>query len=437
METTPQTATRRTRHRVVVDDTPLATSIGGRLRAARLRAGLPQAQLAGERYTKAYVSALENGSSKPSMAALNYFAEQLSVAATVLIADESEEWGRLEGDILLAAGRWQDALDIYDRHLLEGPSGGERAELLRGRAEALARLDRGAEATTAASEAAEIFGKLGRDADATLATYWIANGEYLQGNFGEARRHLEAALTKVRAGLRIEPDFHLRLVIALAGVETHDGDHDQALALLSQVRGLADGLDDRRRATYYFDLATSYRETGDYEAAVRAGYSALTLFSAMHADSETAALENDLALDFLKLGNMARAKELAGSARRSFEALRDARWLAHVVDTEAQIALAGGEMDEATVLAARAIEGALSTGNTKAHVDGLVTRAEIKRRGGDVKGAEVDYRLAADLARAAGSRGRVRDALTAWSEMIAESGDMKRAYELMREAMSA
>jgi len=140
------------RRRVTVDDTPLARSIGARIRQARLRAGLTQQQLAGDRYTKAYVSALENGSSKPSMAALNYLATRLDISATVLLAGEADHWSRLEGDVLLASGRWQEALDIYDRHLAEAPRGGARAELLRGRAEALARLDRGPEAAAAGSE---------------------------------------------------------------------------------------------------------------------------------------------------------------------------------------------------------------------------------------------------------------------------------------------
>ena len=42
-------------------------------------------KLAGDRYTKAYVSALETGHSKPSMAALNFFADRLG---TELVADE-------------------------------------------------------------------------------------------------------------------------------------------------------------------------------------------------------------------------------------------------------------------------------------------------------------------------------------------------------------
>ena len=429
----PETTRRR---RVTIDDTPLARSIGARIRQARHRAGLTQQQLAGDRYTKAYVSALENGSSKPSMAALNYLATRLDISAAVLLAGEPDHWSRLEGDVLLASGRWQEALDIYDRHLAETPGAGARAELLRGRAEALARLDRGPEAATAGSEAAEIFDRLGREADAALARYWVAVGEYLQGNPAEARRLIEATLAKVRAGLRVEPDFHLRLVIALATVETRDGEYEHALAYLSEVRGLAGTLDDRRRATYFFNLAHSYRETGDHEAAVRAGYASLTLFAAMHADAETAALENDLALAFLKLGNLSRADEFVASARTRFEALEDARWLAHIADTEARIALAGSALDRAATLAEQAIGGAELTGNEKALIDALATRAQIRRRRGDIESADADFARAADLARASGSRGRIREVLGAWSEMLAESGNLRRAYDLTREALS-
>jgi transcriptional regulator with XRE-family HTH domain len=425
-----------TRRRTIVDETPLARSIGARIRQARLQAGLTQQQLAGERYTKAYVSALENGLSKPSVAALNYLATRLEMPAAVLLAGETDHWSRLEGDVLLASGRWQQALDIYDRCMDEAPQGDARAELLRGRAEAFARLERGSEAAAAGSEAAELFDRLGRQADAAFARYWVANGEYLQGNAVEARRLTGDILAKVRAGLRVEPDFHLRLVIAMATVEAHDGEYDQALAYLSEIRGLAEDLDDRRRATYFFDLAHSYREAGDFEGAVRMGYASMTLFKAMAADSETAALENDLALAFLKLHNLSRADELVKSARRRFETLGDSRCLAHIADTEAQIALAGGAIEQAAALVEQAIDGAEQTSNQKALIDALVTRAQIRRQRSDADGADTDFARAAALARASGSRGRIREVLGAWSEMLAESGDLRRAYDLSREALS-
>ena len=51
----------RTSARATDKDRELARRIGQRIREARHRAGLTQQQLAGERYTKAYVSALETG----------------------------------------------------------------------------------------------------------------------------------------------------------------------------------------------------------------------------------------------------------------------------------------------------------------------------------------------------------------------------------------
>ena len=75
------------------------------------------------------------------MAALNFLASRLDLPASSFLGDESRAWTRLEADLLLAAGQWQDAGDAYAA-LLEGVSeAGQRAESLRGQAEAWARLD--------------------------------------------------------------------------------------------------------------------------------------------------------------------------------------------------------------------------------------------------------------------------------------------------------
>src|SRR2546430_16920832 len=88
-------------------DRPLARRIGGRLRAERLQRGLTQAQLAEGRYTKAYVSALENGHIKPSMAALNFLAGRLGIPATTLMGEDVSPWGQPEAHLMLATRDWQ------------------------------------------------------------------------------------------------------------------------------------------------------------------------------------------------------------------------------------------------------------------------------------------------------------------------------------------
>ncbi len=425
------------RRPVTAGDTVLANRIGSRLRLARRRAGLTQQQLAGDRYTKAYVSALENGLVRPSMVALDYLADRLNVPPSRLIADDAPLWSRLEADLHLAAGRWVEAADGYTRLLDETTEPETRAELLRGRAEARARLNDGLAAAGDAADAARIFTAAGREPDALIATYWLANAQYEQGNTGEARALLGLILTRIRAGLRIEPDFELRVLMALSTVESREGEHARALGYLEEVRGASRGLDDRRRATYLFDLAYSYRETGDLEGAIRTGHESLALFRASGSELEMAALENDMALAYLALRNLPRASELAAKARARFEELNDQRWLAHVDDTAAQIALAEGRPEAAVELTDQAIRAAVESGNEKALLGALVTQARARVLQGDVDGATACFERAAEIARAAGPRGWLRDVLGQWAELLARNGQHERAYALTREALTA
>jgi transcriptional regulator with XRE-family HTH domain len=176
MQAQPKTPTNRRSH--VEADRPLARQVGARLRRARTQAGLTQAQLSEGRYTKAYVSALENGLVKPSMAALGFFAERLQLPIERLLADGESAWTRLEADLRLASGDWASAVDAFQGLVDADPTDHVRAELLRSLAEGLTRLGRGTEAVRAASESAALFDAQGRHAEAGWAIYWQAAGLY-------------------------------------------------------------------------------------------------------------------------------------------------------------------------------------------------------------------------------------------------------------------
>ena len=92
----------KTAARATEQDAELARQIGGRLREARQRAGLTQQQLAGERYTKAYISALETGIARPSMVALNYLSERLGLSPSHFLDEPIPAWTRLEVEMQLA-----------------------------------------------------------------------------------------------------------------------------------------------------------------------------------------------------------------------------------------------------------------------------------------------------------------------------------------------
>jgi tetratricopeptide (TPR) repeat protein len=228
----------------------------------------------------------------------------------------------------------------------------------------------------------------------------------------------------------------MRLLIALAAVESKTGNFSESLAHLEAARGMADDLDDRRRAMFLFNLAISYRETGDVEAAIRAGTQGLALLRAAGSSFESAQIENDLALAYLATGNISRARELAGEARVEFERASDDRYLAAVLDTEAQVALASGDAPAALDLARRAVDLARSAGNTSAELGGRLTEARALRAADDPSSAETRYAEAAAIARQGSVPSRLRDVLREWAELRAEAGDHRGAYELTNEALT-
>ena len=413
------------------------TVVGSRLRAARRRAGLTQRQLAGDRYTGAYISALEIGLVRPSWAALTYLAAQLGIPTEELVREAEPRWERLTADLHLAAGDWQTAADRYTE-LIDAPSNAaDTPLLLRGRAEALCRLGRPREALPDAAIAYEALTRAGEAVDAAYAGYWLAYAHYQLDNTDEARALLHQLLAEVRAGLAIQGDFKLRLLVALAMVETWDGLHHRALALLEEGRALSETMDDRRRATFLQSLALSYAQTGDHEAALRAGNEALTLFEAHDGEQEASMLLNSLALTYLELGNVARASTTVSEARTRLAPRDDERLLAHIVETEAQIALARHDHVQVRERVAEALDLARKTDNTHAESSALLTLARSHWEDGDGSAAEATYAQAVELLRRVGPRPRLEVALRAWADLLVSQKRHEEAVELLQEALVA
>lgn len=429
------TTTKRRSH--VQADRPLAQRIGTRLRRARTQAGLTQAQLSEGRYTKAYVSALENGLVKPSMAALNFLAGRLQIPIEQLLSDREHAWTRLEADLRLAAGDWQQAVDAYSGLLEENPSDAVRAELLLGLAEGSYRLGLGNETVRAASESAALFVAQKRDAAAAWATYWQSSGLYELEQSEQAGDLLKRLLDQIAAGLQVEPDLPVRVLIALAMVASRDHEPERALAYLELARSRIDELDERRHANFLFSLALNYRELGDYEAAIATGTQSLARFKSAEAGFETASLQNELALVYVALGNLKAARRHATEARDYFTRHDDRRWLAHVTETEGQIALAADSIPDALKLSTESLRLAEEADDKKVTIAALLLLARVQRASEDLKAAAATLERASSLAEGYGRRAQQQQILGEWSDVMASLGDMAQAYALSRRALDA
>jgi tetratricopeptide (TPR) repeat protein len=424
------------RHRTVVDERPLAASIGDKIRIARRRSGITQQQLAEGRYTKAYISALENGHAKPSVAALNFIAGRLSLPASHFLTGVDTRWSRLEADILLASGQWEEAAEAYEALAAQATDRTALPEILRGQAEALCRLGRGTDAIKAAARSFEMFEQIGNEREAIVAGYWLAYAQYLSENAAEARSTLRLLLDRLRATKQRDPDLEMRLLTAASNVETWEGNHHAAVAYLEEARTMSRDLDDRRRGAFLSAIATAYYESGDVEGALRAGNQSLALYRTSALEHEAALVANNLANVYLAVGNLTKASELADEARREHEGLHADRELATVLDTQARIRLAAGDTDVAIDLAGQAAAAAEATDNRKALADARVTLARAAARAGDFKTASEMYSLSVEQLRAHGPRAQAATVLAEWAELIASQGDHAEAYRLAREALA-
>jgi tetratricopeptide (TPR) repeat protein len=99
--------------------TPPLTGVAERLRTLRKHAGLTQTELAGERFSKEYVSQIELGKTRASHEAIEYLAERLDVDPLFLDTGvSSDERSRIEatlarGEALIEDKRFAEAVEEY------------------------------------------------------------------------------------------------------------------------------------------------------------------------------------------------------------------------------------------------------------------------------------------------------------------------------------
>src|SRR5712671_5020486 len=99
---------------------PSGLRLGERLRQLRVAAGLTQSELAGERFSKEYVSQIERGKTRPTRETIEWLAARLGVDPGFLANGvATDERGRLEGalaraEALIEALRNDDAAAEYE-----------------------------------------------------------------------------------------------------------------------------------------------------------------------------------------------------------------------------------------------------------------------------------------------------------------------------------
>src|SRR5690349_3247260 len=127
-----------------------ASRLGERLRSLRLAAGLTQTQVAGDRFSKEYISQIERGKTRPTPESIEWLAAKLSVDPVFLGSGVSTDLrGRIEAQLARAealseARRHLEAADLFAAVRVDvGATGSAELEVRALAGEAWARAEEG------------------------------------------------------------------------------------------------------------------------------------------------------------------------------------------------------------------------------------------------------------------------------------------------------
>src|SRR5438105_14143220 len=120
--TTPYLSdTTATRQQQRVSAAEAGLRLGERLRQLRAAAGMTQTDLAGDRFSKEYVSQIERGKTRPTRETIQWLAERLGVDSGFLANGVSEdERGRVDAalaraEAMLGARRNAEAIEEFEK----------------------------------------------------------------------------------------------------------------------------------------------------------------------------------------------------------------------------------------------------------------------------------------------------------------------------------
>jgi tetratricopeptide (TPR) repeat protein len=386
--------------------------LGGRIRAARVAAGLTQAALADGVASTAYISRIEAGQRRPDLRLLNELAERLDTSTEELVVGLSRDrTAELQlsldyAELALASGRAEEALarlrDVVGELEVAGSGDLNRAaqHLLAAALEAVGQTD----------EAILLLEEL--LADATHDLTWIKSLIMLSrlyryaGDFSRAIDVGERAAGAIReAGLETSGEA-VQLTLTIAGAYFERGDTGHAARLCQAALRQAEKLKSPIAvASAYWNASIVESRRGNVDAALPLAEKAIAFFESGEDARNLARLRIQLGTIQLQL-DPPQPREAIQTLRKAAEELE---WssAAPVDVAENDLALARahlllGEPEEARRLARQSLERVGETAPLRA-AEALVVQGQIAAEAEDYEEARAHYQHAIHILNAAGA----------------------------------
>jgi tetratricopeptide (TPR) repeat protein len=294
--------------------------LGDRLRLLRVAAGLTQTELAGDRFSKEYVSQIERGKTRPTAETVEWLAQRLEVDPAFLSSGVStDERSRVEAllaraEALSKAYRYKDAVDAYaEARGAVSATNSVELEVRTLSGEAWARMQEGdvraaVELLNGARATAE--GSVFSDVDRAELVFRLGVCRYKLSSVSTAVALLDEALALAERsdlpcdGLRSDI-YHWR-----SRCHRRQRDFEAAREDVEHALELAQGVDDRRKmADAYFQASLVAERTGHWVLSRNYAERAKNLFQELDDERTVGRLLNNLGGLSLLLGKPHQAIE--------------------------------------------------------------------------------------------------------------------------------
>jgi tetratricopeptide (TPR) repeat protein len=423
--------------------------LGERVRALRISSGLTQTQLAGDRFSKEYISQIERGKTRPTPATVEWLAEQLGVDPAFLASGVSTE-ERTKAEALLARAeaqleshQYEEAIEGFReaRPQVEG-TGAPSLELrlLVGEAWALGQHGDVSESLELLQRARELVERPDHsDVDRADVLFRLGVCRWQLSSIATAISLFDEALALAeRSGL---PCDLLRADILQWRSRCHRRHRDYVAARedVELALELAEGLGDRRAiANTYFQASLIAQRQGHYVLSRNYAQRAKELYQELNDERNVGRLLLMFGGLTLMLGDEDRAVEhLKASYARALDSDSPAD-AAQALAGIARVHLNRGEYDEADALSRKVLELISDREDYLYEVSGsqlVLGRALLER--GRLDEAEECFRAADSAAEQLESLSYRTEAWVAMGDLAARRGDDREASRLYRNAAEA
>jgi tetratricopeptide (TPR) repeat protein len=294
--------------------------LGDRLRLLRVAAGLTQTELAGDRFSKEYVSQIERGKTRPTAETIEWLAQRLELDPAFLSSGVStDERSRVEAllaraEALSKAYRYKDAVAAYaEARAAVSATNSVELEVRTLSGEAWARMQEGdvraaVELLNGARATAE--GSVFSDVDRAELVFRLGVCRYKLSSVSTAVALLDEALALAERsdlpcdGLRSDI-YHWR-----SRCHRRQRDFEAAREDVEHALELAQGVDDRRKmADAYFQASLVAERTGHWVLSRNYAERAKSLFQELDDERTVGRLLNNLGGLSLLLGKPHQAIE--------------------------------------------------------------------------------------------------------------------------------